>query len=368
MTRLLPAVLAIVGASLLAVALFAPFVVRSYRRRGELGLGQAVLAFGFLLYALALLAYTLFPIPQIDAAWCAAHATHPQLTPLASLADVAKLQRGNGFGAVLANPAVQQLLFNVALFLPLGAFLRHYTRRSAPVVILAGFGVSLFIECTQLTGNWFLFACPYRLFDVDDLITNTSGAALGVLAAPLLRLFDRSTEIPAGDPRPVTTFRRFQGMLVDLLSVVILGGLLAGSTNVIAHFAFQVWLNDSPGGRLALTVLSTWLPAVVLLAIPALRPSGATFGQQAVRLRRTGPDGGHPGVRILPALLAGTFGYYLFSGLEQYWPGLSFLPGLLAFAAVVFAWRPRSHRGFSGLVSGLRVIDARTAVESPRDR
>lgn len=47
-----------------------------------------------------------------------------------------------------------------------------------PVVTaaLAGFAVSLFVEFTQLTGNWFLYPCPCRLFDVDDLIASTVGA------------------------------------------------------------------------------------------------------------------------------------------------------------------------------------------------
>jgi hypothetical protein len=59
--RLLPAVLALFGGTLLAVILLVPFVFQSYRRRGEVGLGPALLAFGFLIYGFALVAYTLWP-------------------------------------------------------------------------------------------------------------------------------------------------------------------------------------------------------------------------------------------------------------------------------------------------------------------
>ena len=206
-TRLLPGLLAVFGGVLLAVVLLVPFVFRSYRRRGELGLGAALLALAFLVYGLALVAYTLFPVPQIDDAWCVAHpaSADPQWDPLRFLGDIAKEQRGPGVDGLLTNPAVQQVLFNVALFVPLGAYLRHYfpprlVRHRAAAVVLTGFGVSLLIECTQLTGNWFLVPCPYRLFDVDDLLANTLGTAFGLVFAPLLGLLHRPDAIAAGNP------------------------------------------------------------------------------------------------------------------------------------------------------------------------
>ncbi|HEY4418858.1 MAG TPA: VanZ family protein, partial [Pseudonocardia sp.] len=82
-SRLLPGLFAVLGGVLLAVVLLVPFVFRSYRRRGELGIGAALLALAFLVYGLALVAYTLFPVPQIDDAWCVAHpaSADPQWDP-----------------------------------------------------------------------------------------------------------------------------------------------------------------------------------------------------------------------------------------------------------------------------------------------
>lgn len=358
---LVPAILAVLGGVVLAALLLAPFVYRSYRRRGELGLGASLLAFSFLVYGLALVAYTLLPLPVIDEAWCADHRrlTTPQLDPARFLDDIADNQLGTGVHSVLANVAVQQVVFNVALFVPLGAFLRLYFReRGVPAVVLAGFVVSLLIELTQLTGNWFLFPCPYRLFDVDDLLANTLGTAIGVLFTPLLRkVHGRNADLPADAPRPVTTGRRWLGMLVDLVAVFVLGGFIGTTVNLLAHYALD---GEPVTNPVAVATLTAWSPAVLLLALPSLGPAGATLGQRAVRLRRVRPDGSRAGIRVVPALLSGGFGYYALSGLGGLVPAASTVSSVMVVVCAVLAWRPRSHRGLSGLVAGLVVVDARS--------
>lgn len=350
-SRVLPAVLAVFFGVALAMVLLVPFVFRSYRKRGEVGLGPGILAFAFLVYGLALVAYTLAPVPQLDDAWCAAHTkfTQPQLRPLQFVSDIAKDRVAPGLRGLLTNPAVQQVVFNVALFVPLGAFLRH---RRLPVigVVAAGFGVSLLIECTQLTGNWFLFPCPYRLFDVDDLLANTVGTAVGLMFAPLLRKMYGRTSLPPEAPRPVTTARRWLGMLVDLVAVTMLGVVLSVVVTLVS--------DADPA------MLSPWLPAVLLLVVPSLGSQGATLGQRAVRLRRVRADGGHPGVLLVPALAFGGFGYFILSGLGD---TVSTWTNLMLLASFVLAWRPRSHRGLSGLVSGLYLVDARVSEPSTPD-
>ena len=62
--------------------------------------------------------------------------------------------------------------------------------------MLAGFGLSLFFEVSQITGLFGLYLHPYRLFDVDDLITNTAGTLLGnLLALPLCRFLPSMDEV-----------------------------------------------------------------------------------------------------------------------------------------------------------------------------
>ncbi|WP_454115939.1 VanZ family protein [Microbacterium aurum] len=50
-----------------------------------------------------------------------------------------------------------QLALNVLLFVPLGFFIRVLGGRGVVVALLAGLGVSLVIETTQLTGVWGLY-------------------------------------------------------------------------------------------------------------------------------------------------------------------------------------------------------------------
>jgi glycopeptide antibiotics resistance protein len=355
-SRVLPAFIAVFIGVFLALLLLVPFVFRSYRRRGELGLLPGILAFAFLAYGLALVAYTLLPVPQIDDAWCAAHErfTAPQLNPLQFLDDIARDRTAPGLRGLLANPAVQQVVFNVALFVPLGAYLRHRGMRM-PLVVLTGAAVSLLIECTQLTGNWFVFPCPYRLFDVDDLIANTLGTAAGLAFAPLLRRMYGRTTLPAEAPRPVTTGRRLLGMVVDLVAVTLTGGVFSVAVAVVDDSAGVAWH----------AVTGMFLPAVLLLALPVCGRNAATLGQRAVRLRRVRADGGPPGLLRVPALLFGGFGYFVLAGLDESFSGLGALALLMLFVSVVLAWRPRSHRGLSGLLSGLYVVDARAPAEQP---
>lgn len=75
-------------------------------------------------------------------------------------------------------------LLNIALFVPLGCFLPFLWsrfRRPIPVVIF-GFGLSLFIELLQLL--------TFRATDVNDLITNVLGTAIGYFSVkPFFKRF-----------------------------------------------------------------------------------------------------------------------------------------------------------------------------------
>ncbi|BAL87804.1 hypothetical protein AMIS_25840 [Actinoplanes missouriensis 431] len=161
--------------SLVAVVLFAgivpivtlPWIHRQYRRFGRLHGWTAAVAAAEVLYLCGLAAFTLFPLPDETAAFCASRSTADflNLNPLDDLA---------------ATPAaVAQILLNVALFVPLGFLLRYRFRRSLAATGGIGLAVSLLVEITQGTAVLGLFACPYRVADTGDLITNTAGALLG---------------------------------------------------------------------------------------------------------------------------------------------------------------------------------------------
>lgn len=95
------------------------------------------------------------------------------------------------FGAVLQNErlAANEMLFNVAAFVPLGLLLSVLKRPKRVVFrILAGLIISLLFEALQ-----YLLAIGSA--DITDVILNTLGAALGVGVYYLARLiFKQKTD------------------------------------------------------------------------------------------------------------------------------------------------------------------------------
>ncbi|SFS35352.1 VanZ family protein [Saccharopolyspora flava] len=322
---LLPGSAAVVIATGVAALLFPSFVAGQHRRHGELRAGGAVLRFAALLYGIALACYVL---PPAGTSCFAA-----QLRPLAGLSSAI------GIG---------QFACNVALFVPLGALLR----RAPPVAALAGAGLSVFIEVTQLTGWWFHFPCPVRVFDVDDVLANTLGATLGGLLAPLLPRPSPGSG-PAGEPRPVTGGRRLLGMCCDGLLLWWLGAVCASATGVVLRWA-------GVAATPLLQVSATWLvPALILLA--ASPPGTGSPGQRLVLLRARAPNRRSAVLRWA----LGTGGLALLEAgceLVRGAPGAA-LGVLWCAAHALGAFRDTrgitGHRGITGRLAGLELTDVR---------
>jgi glycopeptide antibiotics resistance protein len=75
-----------------------------------------------------------------------------------------------------SNYSFTNLFGNIGFFMPLGFFTPFLSKKYAVAwkVILFGCGVSLFVEICQLF-------MPTRGSDIDDVILNTAGTALGFL-------------------------------------------------------------------------------------------------------------------------------------------------------------------------------------------
>jgi glycopeptide antibiotics resistance protein len=71
---------------------------------------------------------------------------------------------------------VENLLGNILIFIPLGFLLPLLIKRfrNTLAILLAGFFLSVFYECFQL-------ATGIGVFDVDDMLLNTLGTAIGVI-------------------------------------------------------------------------------------------------------------------------------------------------------------------------------------------
>lgn len=164
-----PFALAIAIWPFLSLLLTLPVLALLYHRDNRLRFTSALTAYLVVLYLIALACFTMYPMPENPATYCAAHHLRPQLNPFEFIHDI----RTDGIAGVM------QLAMNVVFFLPLGYFMKRVFRWKFATALPAMFLTSLLIETTQLTGIWGIYPCAYRLFDVDDLITNTLGGILG---------------------------------------------------------------------------------------------------------------------------------------------------------------------------------------------
>ena len=124
---------------------------------------------------------TQHPFPDPATLDCPVRYTEPQLIPFNVLQRLA--ENWSRVGTTLRwflRPWLLAPVMNLVLCAVIGALLARHRLRLRTAVLL-GFGLSLTVELTQLTGLWGVYPCPYRQFDVDDLILNTAGVALGVV-------------------------------------------------------------------------------------------------------------------------------------------------------------------------------------------
>lgn len=321
----LPGWYATVIAGCAAALGLAPLVAAQHRRFGQLRPHGCAEAMALLLYATGLACYVFWPHPGTG---CAS----------------AQWRLLSGLGGV---EHAWQFAGNIALFVPLGVFVRRY-RGGRLVAIAAGASVSLLVEHAQLTGFWSLLPCAYRVFDVDDLLANTCGAALGALA-------------PTGTPRPpaylsrparpVTSTRRMLGMACDLSLLL--------SASAISAAALTT--GDSPDWWRA--VACWFIPALLALAMLVVG-GGTSPGQRAVlmRARRIANPLRASALRWAAGCggLATALGGAELRGAAD-GPSAALLVAVwcLAHGGAVFA--DNDARGISGRVARLHFSDVRTA-------
>lgn len=346
-------ILAVVAGAVVAVLAFIPFVAISYRRRGGLTLWRTALWAGAAVYFWAIWTYTLIPMPESDDYRCRGL----NLRPFEFVDDIRSAVAVSG--RYLTDPVVLQVALNVLLFLPLGFFLRVLGGRGILIAGLSGLAISGIIETTQLTGVWGLFPCAYRVFDVDDLIANTSGALLGSLVAFAVPARHRGAQKApdAETPRPVTRRRRLLGIVCDVVGI----GLVGFAVSVVVQAVITLALGEAATfstdevASLAGTAVSTGLWFVVVLV------TGRSVGDIATRVRFT--DG------VLPAWVArplrfvtGAGAFALLGALPAPW-SLTAVALASATVALLFVWR--DGRGLTGWLGRRRLVDDRAGVVSP---
>ena len=279
--------LALLAGIPLFLVLFVPGLVWHYRRYGRPSLARLLGLAMVCLYATAVVAYTTMPVPDSTGQWCQSHTASRNTTPLRFLTEILGAVEAVGRRAALRSSAFLQAVLNIAFFVPFGVIGTRYLRWRPQVVVALAAVVSAGIEMTQAVGIPFLYPCPYRVADVDDIILNTSGALLGVLLAPVLLWWmpsARSLSRGRLQPRPVTPARRWTGMVVDVLLAAVLG---AGTTWVVRAVRILAGAPHPAVLDTAEFAAGLLVALVCVFLGPAWSGKGSTIGQASVWLAPT---------------------------------------------------------------------------------
>ncbi|MEZ4660103.1 MAG: VanZ family protein [Caldilineaceae bacterium] len=340
-----------------ALLLLLPICVIHYRRFGNIYRLRALAFYAFLLYGMCAFFLTLLPLPVITPDFCElrAAATQPRLVPFESVRDIERFAADRGLGmsptALLHNSAFYQVVFNFLLLAPLGIFVRYLYGVRLGVMAALAVATALFFEVTQLTAVYGLYPCPYRLFDVDDLWLNASGALLGYLIMPLLVFLPDWRNTIHATPTKLWIRRRLAAFVIDmaaaqLITVVItlpLGG--AGWAYDVAHW----------------TVIALWFVAVPVML------DGYTLGKRLLHIRLAADDESAPQLVQLivryavllagPVLLSLLINWLMQPGADGWVEGPLPLIGLLLLAAEAvvlpgLVLLRSDHRGLHDLLAG----------------
>ena len=351
----------------LAAILFIPLTIWQYRRYGRFAPGRMLWIVAGCVYAAGVVAFTIFPLPTFSPEFCAKQHVGPIFDLLRVPREFLEVVQAKGFVAALGDWVVWETICNFALFVPFGILARRLLEWRPAVVIGAAFTVSLAIELTQLTGNWGLAPCAYRIAEVTDLVTNTLGAAIGVaVAAALPALLTSTTQLQAERerPRPVTRTRRVHGMLIDIAALVAAATLAAVQVLAVGlaltgvrRVAEPTLSEAAASGLISAMVIAAVIAVGLVLLLPACFGRGASLGQRAVHLA---PEA-RPGLRwrMLVRAFAVQGAFFVLPALGALGVMLSIL--LLGAALVAVLVTPR---GLSYLVAGCRLVDARAETAS----
>lgn len=303
---------------LIAMFLLVPWLIYGYRKDGFFSWSRFGVSFSFIFYLLAAYCLVILPFPTTrnTCAQQAADTVYYNLVPFTFVKDIMKetpliWSQPASYIGMIQGRAFLQVLFNVMLLMPLGVYIRYFWQKRSywKQALLSGFGLSLFFEITQITGFYGYYDCPYRLFDVDDLLLNTAGTVLGFFAAPiLLALFPSRASIQAKseqiiEQNKVYPVAQLLALIIDSVVVVFLSNLM--SIFNLSHTNAMI------------SMLNTMIAMlVVFFFIPSLR-EGKTPGSALMRFRYIDQRTGEPSSTSLFKRLLALYVPWLFVTIAQ---------------------------------------------------
>ncbi|WP_251867929.1 VanZ family protein [Enterococcus malodoratus] len=268
----------------LAMVIAAPFLIYYYRKYGQLGKLRSVILYSFVFYLLCAYYLVILPLPSISSV---AQMTGPryELHLFQSWHNfmnqtVLQLNNPSTYLAAMKQSVFLEPVFNIFLFFPFGVYCRYYFKFSLGKTILASFCLSLFFELTQLSGLYFIYPRPYRLFDVNDLLHNTIGGLLGFACAPLFTFFlPTRSELDSESlvkGQTVSLLRRFVAMMIDWFVIGILSTLLSFLSSFLPTAVYDLFNYSFVGFT---------LEVILYFMIFMYLWNGQTVGKKIVRIQ-----------------------------------------------------------------------------------
>lgn len=270
---------------ILAVLFTIPYIAWNYHKYGSVLSLRILIVYSFILYMLCAYCLVILPLPTGEAA-ANLSGHQAQLVPFTFMGDIAResdavLSQPRTWLTVFNSNAFLTTLFNLFLTMPFGMYLRYYFRCGWKRTLVYSLLLSLFFELTQLSGLYFIYSGSYRLFDVDDLIVNTSGSMIGfVLARIAMRFLPSREELDRESfvrGRRVSLLRRIVAFIYDEIAYAVLFIVV-----------FLIWMAN-------FGTMSVWVYALIWLAYFALCPivlRGQTIGHRLTKLRIVSSGGG----------------------------------------------------------------------------
>ncbi len=279
----------------LAAMITLPYIIMQYRKYGSILPIRVLIVYSFIFYLLCAYFLVVLPLPPIEEV---ASYTKPimQLIPFASLKEFTMNSSliwndPATYLTALNEPSLYLIVFNILLTVPFGVYLRYYFQCSWKKTLLLTFLLTLSFECLQLSALFGYYPRPYRLFDVDDLITNTLGGMLGYAITPVFAHFlvsrSRMDEKAYDRGRSVSPLRRVLAFFFDNLIVLLTTAIITA----LILFLHDEFLLISPANRICLIYLAVVF--VYLFILPILM-HGKTLGKAAVKIKLVTMDGHTP--------------------------------------------------------------------------
>jgi len=223
-----------------------PYILWQYHKYGSVNSYRSIIVYSLLLYLMSAYFLVILPLPSIETV---SKMTKPSynLQPFHLISEI--MNRTNfhvsdfaTYFPTLKNPVVYEAIFNIILTLPFGVYLHYYFKCDFKRTFFYSFCFALFFELTQLSGLYFIYPRSYRVFDVDDLILNTSGGVIGYFVGSLfLKFLPNREEIDRKSIAKGSNVSVLRRSLAFFLDIILFGSFTISIIYLIHH---KNWFNS----------------------------------------------------------------------------------------------------------------------------